>query len=502
MIIEFSKTKDESTTFSADKVFFHSTYSPIKEAERFVHGLDFPIVPKLIFFIEPGLSYCYKPLKEKFPEAKIICIRFFDDSVTFPDENNWDSVIRYKDCKNLNRLLIDTFSEEFLLCSTAIIWKPAQNLFSDLIQDFFQEYRRTLEDCKTLLVTRQFFEKKWLTNCCSFAAYVKSIIQPDFQKTDFPVVICASGPSLEPCLPFIKQYREKIFLLCLSSATTALLNNTLIPDIILTTDGGYWAGEHLKILKKYKNIPLAAPAEAYIPKEILLNNSILPLKYTDSSSFISSSIIEKAMLPSFDAVRNPTVSGTAFYFAKAITTGKIFFCGLDLHSQKGFQHTQPNELEKNNMLNDTRLTNNSTRISHSRFNSQSLKIYEDWFASLAKDVTSNTFRVIDKSFCRNSLGNIPDIDSQTFEELIAQEQSGKNKINFTVTKLNSKTGTFDIIEYVCKSLNQQQWQKQIFPADFISINNTTTKEEKQKAQERLQRKIDELIKKIRKLSDE
>ena len=502
MNIEFSKTKDESTTFSADKVFFHSTYAPVKEAERFVQGLDFPIIPKLIFFIEPGLSYCYKPLKEKFSQAKIICIRFFDDSVTFPDEENWDFVIRYNECKNINRYLIDTFSEELLLCSTAVIWKPAQNLFSDLIQDFFTEYRRTLEECKTLLVTRQFFEKKWLTNCCSFASYLRNIISPDFSKIDLPAVICASGPSLSFCLSLIKQFRDKIFLICLSSATASLLKNKIIPDIVLTTDGGYWAGEHLKSLKKYNDIPVAAPAEAYIPKEVLLKNPVIPLKYTDSSSFISSSIIEKMSLPYFEAVRNPTVSGTAFYFAKAITTGKVFFCGLDLSAQDGFQHIQPNELEKNNSLNDTRIKNVNTRTSGSRFNSQSLKIYEEWFASLSKEVTANTFRVIDNELRKNSLGNISDINSQTFEEILSRENYGKNKICFKITKYNFEKSSNNIFDFVQKSLSEQKWQKQIFPADFISINNAVTQLDKQTAQERLQRKINELIKKIRKLSDE
>ena len=84
-----------------------------------------------------------------------------------------------------------------------------------------------------------------------------------------PVVICASGPQLKPCINTIKTSQDKIFIICLSSALSVLVKNGITPDFILTTDGGFWAGEHLKYLKKNPGITLAAPCEAFIPKKIL-----------------------------------------------------------------------------------------------------------------------------------------------------------------------------------------------------------------------------------------
>ena len=503
MNVEFSLSKDGNKTFCADKVFFHSTYSPEKEAQRFVDSTDFPYNPKIIFFIEPGLSYCAPLLKKRYPVAKIICLRLFDKSISFSDEAEWDAVIPLDAARleSLNQFLIDTFGEEKLLSSALLIWKPAQNLFEQQIQIFIKEYKQTLEECKTLLVTRQFFEKKWLLNSCSFISNIKKQISKNRIKTEKPVVVCASGPSLKPCIPILKQNTDKLFIICLSSAVPVLLNNSIIPDIVLTTDGGYWAGEHLKELKKHNDITLAAPVEAFIPKVILRKNPVITLKYNDSSSFISNSIIEKSGLNSFEAVRNPTVSGTAFYFANSITTGKVYFLGLDLNGQKGFQHSQPNEIEKDNSIFDTRIKPNTQRNTASYLNSGSLKIYQNWFMGLPANETGRTVRVIDGELKNNSLGNIKDISSTEFEKELEQGNCLSKHETFSFEEY-SPANKSEIFEYILSSLKTQKWQAQLFPADFISINNCISEEEKQKAQERLEEKVKLLEHKIRKLADD
>ena len=82
-----------------------------------------------------------------------------------------------------------------------------------------------------------------------------------------PVLVCASGPSLNCCIKIIKQFEDKLFIICLSSALSVLIKNNIIPDLVFSTDGGYWAGEHLKHLKKNKDIPLAVSCEAFVPKK-------------------------------------------------------------------------------------------------------------------------------------------------------------------------------------------------------------------------------------------
>ena len=496
MNIQFCDTKDGFKTFSLDNVFFHSKYAPLKEAERFSQGITLPYNPKLIFLVEPGLAYCFPYIKEKFADCRIIVIRLIDYDL--PGKEHFECV-KYDSNLNFKSYLVHTYGEEALLSSGIFIWPPAQNVFSDKVQNIISSYRQALEECKTLLVTRQFFEKKWLTNCCNFICNAKSFISFN-RKIPLPVLVCASGPSLEPCLKTIAENQSKLFILALSSALSVLIKNNIIPDLVLSTDGGYWAGEHLKPLLKNKSIPLACPAEAYIPKSILTNNPVLPLEYDDSSSFISTQIIQKAGINCFKALRNPTVSGTALYLAESLTDNKVYFTGLDLHAQPGLQHSKPNRIEQNNSVTETRLLNKESRNSRSRFNSGSLAVYEEWFSSITdKNILDKTLRVIDPQYKQNTLGFIKEIDSKTFEKEIngCHELSTDKKEYFTSPYKNSSSNNNEIFDFILSQLDYQKWQKQIFPADFISIQNGTGINTEQQ----LASKIERLKDKIRKLKN-
>ena len=496
MQLDFLESKDGSKTFSADGLFYHSSYSPLKEAQRFVDSCEFLIKPKVIFLLEPGLNYFAENFHHRFPACKVVCVRFFD--YAFEDEKSWDYLIRFEKEEAVARGLLEAFGEEDLLCSTLLIWKPAESLFAQQIQAFIDCYRQTLETCKTLLVTRQFFEQKWLINSCNFIKYAENLCQP-FNKTKLPLVVCASGPSLQGCLTTIKSFNNKIFILCLSSALPVLIKNEIIPDLILTTDGGYWAGQHIKYLKKNPGIGLAAPCEAFIPKTILQGSPILALKYNDSSSFIGLEILKDAGIKAQEAVRNPTVSGTALYLAKALTDNKIFFCGLDLAQGKGFQHSQPNELEKNNEVYDSRLNTKESRIGRSRYNSSSLDIYRNWFISLDKAQTENIYRVLDKE-SQEALGNINDICPLDFNNELKKLCGVEKNISFE-KQAASKDRLGAAFNYIINELKSPEWSRQIFPADYLSIEKAEDKE-KEALQERLNKKIEKLTAKIRKIADE
>ena len=271
MKIEFSKSKDDFQTFCADGIFYHSKYSPQKEAQRFVENLTLPFCPGLVFIVEPGLDYSDSYFKNRFSGCKTAAIKLFDNSLL--PAGSWDFVIPFENEQSFKQTLMTKFGEDKLLSSAIFVWPAAKNIFPDEVTRILSIFKDTVEECKTLLVTRQFFEKKWLTNSFNFICNVKTTCLPKI-KEKMPVVVCASGPSLKPCIELIKTNRKKLIIICLSSATSVLLKNQIIPDLVLSTDGGWYAGEHLKKLKQYKDIHIAAPVEAYIPKSILKNNPV------------------------------------------------------------------------------------------------------------------------------------------------------------------------------------------------------------------------------------
>ena len=201
---------------------------------------------------------------------------------------------------------------------------------------------------------------------------------------------------------------------------------------------------------------------------------------------------------SVEAERNGTVSGTALKYALKISNKDIFFAGLDMANAKGFQHTQPNELEINNSLNDYRINNKETRLCKSEFSESSMKLYLNWFQN--ENFAGRTiYRIIDNA--KNKLGQLIDISSADFLSkinLINKDFCSQNIQQSLETSkrdlscLNFSTAA--IIELLNKG-----GLKTLFPLSFISLlHNPDNKEVK----ERLLNEKNKLINKIKDICDD
>ena len=249
MDITFQKAKNGETTALIGNLYLHSAYNPQREAERFVDNLQNPFCPKIVIITEPGIAYVKNYLRKKFPESKIGLIRYIRG---FEEYNKgFDFVINYfENSNNFDNFLLQFFGEEALLETFFCKWEVSSKIFPEIDIKVWHSIKNALENAKTLLITRQYFEKKWLTNTFNFIRYLKN---PLLLKSNinFPLLIIASGSSLRAFLPIIKQNQSKFFIIVLSSAIKVCIDNGIKADLALSTDGGYWAGQHLKSL--YKN---------------------------------------------------------------------------------------------------------------------------------------------------------------------------------------------------------------------------------------------------------
>lgn len=489
MKINYLKSKDNKDIISVDSVLYHSTYNPEKEAERFVSSIQADFNPSAILIIEPGLSFCLKFFKDKFPAAKIGKISIIDE---IENEGNWDFIINYSDFTNKNgqNPFTNNFNESDLLNTLLIDWPTCKKIFNKESNIIWKFYKESLEYAKTLLVTRTYFEKKWLINSINFFKYTKSIVIP--KKGNHSIVIAASGPSLKKALPLLKKYRNNIILIGLSSAIKPLLYNSIIPDFCISTDGGYWAKKHLYSLLN-KNIPLAVSSEANVPKKMLESLNIIPLCYEDG---LSNKLFTLSKIPFMKAERNGTVSGTAFELAKSLSNNPVYFCGLDLKETTGFQHTQPNELENENSLFDNRINTKDKRLYRSELPNDSLKIYRDWFC---QNGNQQIIRVIEDD--KNpQLGSVKDINIDAFEKIL--KDLPEQKISFESSQIDSESQKkilADIEEFIKTNNESDDWKEYLFPIDYVAINHCSDSEAKKIQQAKTDEKNSKLIEKIIKI---
>lgn len=527
----FSKARDGTPICFFNGLPLHSSYNPIKEAKRFVFALNPPFPPSFVVVTEPAMSYTAQFFREKFPKAKIFAVRYCNDFSA--SDSLWDGVFRVEvsnkanvinkygisdsdsvnsnaSIKPLKTLLYNALGEEGLFSAFFCAWQPSSRAFPNENDEAWRGIQEAVSLSRDVLATRTRFASRWVLNAFSLCVRINNIAV--LKKGNAPVVVAASGASLESSLPYLKKMRNGYFLIALSSALSPLRYAGLQCDLCLTTDGGFYAGKHLLPYIQGENAPLAIAAEGHCFASILERAQVIPLVYGDGpASEILRQCVRQAVMA---AERNGTVSGTALRLALELTTGNVYFCGLDLSSGEGRQHCPPNVLETAAAGEDNRIRTMETRTAHSSFSSSSLEIYRKWFASLDADAARRVFRLScskDSSLAyryNNTLGNIQDVCFNQFEQHLDEFASGCEKS----ANGNSKALCFPKLcprpmisvkercsiakNFVKQKGNTDKWLNEIFPADCILIKHAADKDERERRKAVLKEKNSALLGKI------
>lgn len=481
--IEFLKAKNNSTTCRINGVLLHSAYNPEAEAKKFVDSTPaISFNPKYILIIEPALSYVIPFLKEKYPETKICAVRFLNDFQKY-DDLFYRTFYYSENEENLFETEInDFFGEDGILYTSFLQWTPTTRIFEKESEKVWSVIKKCINLSQSILNTKAYFSKRWIKNSCNLIKNITKIAS--IQKGSSDIVICASGNSLKNSISDLKTIRKDVFLIAVSSALSVLTKNNIKPNLVVSTDGGFWAKKHLKALLKNTDIPLAISAESNVTKKIFKNITIIPLHYSDGTG---SFLLEKLQIPYMNAERNGTVSGTAEKLALSITTGNVYFLGLDLTAGIGLQHTEPNELEIENSAADTRINSKESRISKSRFNSNSLKLYENWFSRQNENISKRVFRLSSGFKYPNTLGNIKDID---FSELKINSKGIMPQIKHI--PMTSKNFNFEFKTL----LENENFLSECFPVEYLMYSREADKAQKQAKYEEICKKASSFINSI------
>ncbi|WP_187759594.1 6-hydroxymethylpterin diphosphokinase MptE-like protein [Treponema pectinovorum] len=486
--INFALAKNGEKTCTLNGIYFHSSYSPSKEAQKFVESVNFNFIPSCILIIEPGLSYCEQFLRNKFPNAKLYAIRIFKDF--YKADNLWDEVFYFFETENFAQKLYSALSEEALLSAGILNLPSCNSAIPDLTQRVWSEIKKAILISNNVLLTRSFFSKKWFLNSLNFFSLLKKVYIP--KKFSKDIIVTASGPSLESSLKNIKSFRCEFFILALSSSLPVLLKREIIPDMVLSTDGGFWAKKHLefnsKTQKLLQSTIFAFCDESAFPKKILKNNKILPLCYEKSLGEV---FFKEFEIPFIYALRNGTVSGTAAALALALTSANVYFCGLDLAPNPSFQHARPNVFEIRDENFDRRLFTKETRLASSRFNStSSLEIYADWFKSQNENFYKRIFRLSSNWKYSNNLFPLKDLDWKNIRFC-----KNHDKILFVEKKVVvSKNQLLKIAE---KIILDKKNIGELFPKENLILARSEDEEERKKIEEEINLKKLDFIEKIK-----
>lgn len=483
MTLTFEASKTQDLTCLANNIPLHSKYNPKSEAKKFVDSIEVDFSPKNIIITGPCLSYTKDFFKQRFPYSRLVAIQYSLDFTPYSD--CWDVVFfvnKNENSLNFEEKLFNFLGEENIFATLFLSWKPSEKVFCEEYNFTWNCIKNVIEKNGSIVATRTYFNKTWFFNSLHFFKFIKKPVYFSSDKSfffDLPIVITASGTSLKNQIKFLQENQKHFYILALSSSLSVLLENDILPDLVLSTDGGYYAKRHLKILEtneKFSNIPIIIPPEAKISSKLLECNPIIPLNYNDS---FDSLFFTECRFCTLSGKRNGTVSGTAAELALNLTKNNIYFIGLDLASSKGFSHTQPNTLELDNSLIDNKLKSTETRITPSTFKNSSLEIYRNWFATRDINFYKRIFRITEKKDCLKQITNLSDVSNYeilTSENFISKSRT-KNKITLSLQNQINISKEF-LINYFkaekelflknqCK--NQLEWYKIASYTDYLQL---------------------------------
>lgn len=498
MAVEFFLAKNSSESAKANGIALHSAYNPEIEAERFAQGLDASFVPACVIVLEAALGHCLPFLRKKFPGAKIGVIRFCEDFKSRDKE--WDFALSLrKDASEkgasepLSERLFLALGEEGLYKTLFYEWPPSARAWPEETRIAWQEIKAAAQKAKAVLATREHFGKRWLKNKIHFFERLQKTAT--LKKIKAPLVICASGPSLEEALPAIKAARKKIFLCALSSSATVLARFGLEPDLCMSCDGGWWAKKHLDIFRKrLLNCPLALATEAALPACLFKTKTIVPLCYDDDA--LSKELFDALGVGCLFARRNGTVSGSALELFKSLSDGPIFFAGLDMQASKTRGHARPNALQTESEAKDFRLFPKATRAARSALKNEALEIYASWFSSFPLK-EERVFRIKGREPFKRRLGSIADISAEDFLKKLESQKNCESASFFTAANLSNEKDKKGAMRQVLeKWRGSKEFLAELFPADCIMAAREKDEQEKKRRLDAARKKSERLFQEI------
>lgn len=219
------------------------------------------------------------------------------------------------------------------------VWPAFERLAPEVVLDWsrrFRDFYRTVQG--SWLTLRRFGRRFWHNAARNLLDWEHPLALTPGSR---PVVIAASGPSLDDGIEVLRRKRSQFDLWALPSSFETLLQRGLIPNAGVTTDGGFYAREHLQRLAGSQVPVLAALASS--PDPVL---SGLPCLFFSQGMPIEQALLG-AMGPAFPEVPSQgTVAVTALRLALEATSGPVFIAGLDLAFRDLRGHTSPHTVDR------------------------------------------------------------------------------------------------------------------------------------------------------------
>jgi hypothetical protein len=257
-------------------------------------------------------------------------------------------------------------------------WKPSMNAYGSRYADLVSRCVSFLRRCMANVRTGEYFKERWDRNARRNTLYREKVLS--FAPGDCPVLITGSGPGLEAALPLLKEAVEKkrAFLLAAAASVPALLSAGIRPSLTITSDGGNWARCHIldSLRLASGTLLFAAAFNAALPSQC----AQCPVLFIGDGSEAAGELLSD--IPHLTLPQRGTVSASAMDLALLLSSGPLYFAGVDLKTSDIQSHARPYALDAYVNSGTKRLDPYYSRSFERMEKSKSLNplaVYASWF---------------------------------------------------------------------------------------------------------------------------
>jgi YrbI family 3-deoxy-D-manno-octulosonate 8-phosphate phosphatase len=249
-LVRVVTNKEGLSTLQVEKQYIHDFKNPLQEGKAFIEQFVNIDNHSDILFYGIGLGYHIKAFAELYPDKPF--------SVYEPVPEVFYRFLCHTDLKQFPLHLVKYLylenkpddPDQFFFnlvkrirSSILIIDLPAyRSIFPQKCQAFFSQFEKHLKDRCNSLAASSTFQKRWTINSLKNFTQVLNSSNLLLEKKDFfknkPVLLVASGPSLEAELENLKKIRDNglAYIFTLGTALNALVKHGIYPHAACTYD--------------------------------------------------------------------------------------------------------------------------------------------------------------------------------------------------------------------------------------------------------------------------
>ena len=291
----------------------------------------------MILIVEPVIGYLIPAIRKKYPAAKIVALHFHTQLHTLCQWNadyNW-----YTESDTSLEHFLSSLFQHLPSPRIAIIIPPYAHYIAQIsVTQIRYQISAIIDLMRSDIATVGYFGKKWIKNSiANFLFYDYNTIANS--KERHPICIVGSGTTLNKTIATLFKIQDHALIFALPSAIPCMRAHNVCPDIVVNTDGGFWATAHFYdyISPLRIAMPLTATRELY--------------KY-DSSPFLFDQgfciahALNNIIQPTSMCLKNHgTVAATALELAIKMNSPHIFLFGIDGAYINGALHCHPHSFD-------------------------------------------------------------------------------------------------------------------------------------------------------------